>query len=229
MLNKSDSGTPYRSIPCARSLCVALHPFWRSLNALLCDNAGPKTLYLEFAFGSQYQPLTMQLGLLASGVTLSCFVSCTLVNGLRHRVERGSSTGSLSSGSNGNFLQQIDEQDNPLSLHPKPPQDPSVHSYTVGDPDNPRMRPLSFQLKVPKTLTVTTWEPTLHANLKSTLPSILRQLSVEASQVAALASEGVPLVAEAIQAIQSGKHISYVPSDIARRGRVSNIGSWINE
>ncbi|KAI4193651.1 MAG: hypothetical protein LQ346_003867 [Caloplaca aetnensis] len=171
----------------------------------------------------------MQLSLLASALITNFFLPCALVNGLSHRVERDSSTGSLFPGSNPNCLQQNDDQDNPLCLHPRPPKDPSVHSYTIGDPDNPRMRPLSFQLTVPKTLTVKTWEPTLHANLKSTLPSILKQLSVEASQVAALASEGVPLVAEAIKAIKSGKSISDIPADIARREIISNIGRWINK
>ncbi|KAL8916130.1 MAG: hypothetical protein Q9208_008697 [Pyrenodesmia sp. 3 TL-2023] len=91
------------------------------------------------------------------------------------------------------------------------------------------MRPLSFQLTVPKTLTVALWEKTLNANLKSTLPSILRQLGVDASQVVTLASEGVPLVAEAITAIQSGQSIPDIPSDIARRELISNIGSWIRK
>ena len=91
------------------------------------------------------------------------------------------------------------------------------------------MRPISFQLMVPKTLTVASWEKTLHANLESTLPSILRQLGVEASQVAALASEGVPLVVEAITDIQSGDSTLDIPSDIARRELVSNIGSWIKK
>ncbi|KAL8904185.1 MAG: hypothetical protein Q9207_003448 [Kuettlingeria erythrocarpa] len=171
----------------------------------------------------------MQLGLLASALILTFFIPCTLVNGLSHKVERDPSTRSLSPGSNLNCLQQNDDQDNPLCLHPRPPKDPSVHSYTIGDPDNPRMRPLSFQLTVPKTLTVKTWEPTLHANLKSTLPSILRQLSVEASQVAALASEGVPLVVEAIKALKGGRSIPDRPSDIARREIISGIGHWINK
>ncbi len=91
------------------------------------------------------------------------------------------------------------------------------------------MRPLSFQVTVPKTLTVKTWEPTLHANLKSALPSILKQLSVEASQVAALASEGVPLVVKAIRAIKGGKSNPDIPSDIARREIISGIGNWINK
>ena len=171
----------------------------------------------------------MHLGLLASALILRFFGPSTLVNGLINQAERDLSSKSLSSRSSHNCLQETNDKNNPLCLRPRPPQDPSVQSYTISDPDNPRMRPISFQLMVPKTLTVASWEKTLHANLESTLPSILRQLGVEASQVAALASEGVPLVVEAITDIQSGDSTLDIPSDIARRELVSNIGSWIKK
>lgn len=181
------------------------------------------------AFGFLYKLVRMHLGLLASALVLRFFVPCMLVNGLTHKAERDSSSKSLPSRSSHSCLQETNDKNNPLCIRPRPPQEPSVHSYTISDPDNPRMRPLSFQLTVPKTLTVASWEKTLHANLKSTLPSILRQLGVDASQVVALASEGVPLVVEAITAIQSGKSIPDIPSDIARRELISNIGSWIRK
>ncbi|KAL8654602.1 MAG: hypothetical protein Q9210_001415 [Variospora velana] len=171
----------------------------------------------------------MQLGLLASALILSFLVPCTLVNGLSHRAEHDSSSRGLSSEFDHTCLPQIDDKNNPLCLRPKHPQDTSVHSYTVSDPDNPRMRPFSFQLTVPKSLTVVTWEKSLDANLKSTLPSILRQLGVAASQVVALASEGVPLVVDAITAILSGKSNPDISSDIARRELISDIRSWIRK
>lgn len=163
----------------------------------------------------------MHLGLLPSVLLLNLAFSFA--------AERAPSSRSLASRFNRNCIQQIEDENYPLCLRPRPPRDPSVHSYTISDPDNPRMRPFSFQLTVPKTLTPATWDKSHVANLQSTLPSILRQLGVDPRPVAALVSEGLPFIVAAIQAIQSKESIRSTPSDIVRREPTSNIRNWIEK
>ncbi|KAL8649937.1 MAG: hypothetical protein Q9226_005359 [Calogaya cf. arnoldii] len=57
----------------------------------------------------------------------------------------------------------------------------------------------------------------------------MKQLSVEASQISALTSEGIPLIAEAVLALQTGRSLPDEPSGIARRGLFSKVGKWIKK
>lgn len=107
------------------------------------------------------------------------------------------------------------------------PPDPSVKTYTIKDPDFPR--PLSFKIQVPESLTIETWDTTLKSNLEATLPSMLKQLSVDASQISALATEGIPLISEAVLALQTGVSLPDDSSDLARRGIFSKIGKWVKK
>lgn len=88
---------------------------------------------------------------------------------------------------------------------------------------------MSFKITVPNSLTVDTWDATLQSNLEVTLPSMMKQLSVEASQISALTSEGIPLITEAVLALQTGASLPDESSDIARRGLFSKIGKWIKK
>ncbi|KAL8652106.1 MAG: hypothetical protein Q9210_002879 [Variospora velana] len=120
-----------------------------------------------------------------------------------------------------------DELDRPCQP-PKTPMDPSVHSYTIKDQDNPKIPPVTFRITVPGALTMGTWDKTLLANLRITVPSILRQLSVEAKQIPALTLEGIPLLVEALRAVLSGLSLSDAPSRIARRDSLSAIREWVD-
>ncbi|KAL9016221.1 MAG: hypothetical protein Q9185_006421 [Variospora sp. 1 TL-2023] len=111
---------------------------------------------------------------------------------------------------------------------PKPPLGPSVHDYTIRDQDNPKIPPVTFRITVPEALTVGTWDKNLLANLRITVPSILRQLSVEAKQIPALTLQGIPLLVQALRAVLSGQSLSDVPSRIARRDSLSAIRQWID-
>ncbi|KAL8959673.1 MAG: hypothetical protein Q9193_003497 [Seirophora villosa] len=128
-------------------------------------------------------------------------------------------------------------RDCPLSTGPElnrpcppqePPEDPSVHSYTIQDPDNPQSPPIRFKITVPKTLTVATWDKTLLTNLRNTVPSILRQLEVDPKQIPALTLKGIPLLVEALRVVLSGESLSGAPSHLARRDSLSAIRGWIN-
>ncbi|KAI4275026.1 MAG: hypothetical protein LQ337_003514 [Flavoplaca oasis] len=171
----------------------------------------------------------MHLGLLPIALLLTWSLPFAHADGLNQKFESATTNRSLASTFNNNCSQQIEDKNNPICLHPGPPRDPLVHSYTVSDPDNPWMRPFSFHLTVPRTLTAATWAKVQIANLRSTLPSILTQLGVDPSQVAALVSEGIPLVVAANDAIHSKRSILSPPSNFARREPTSNIRSWVRK
>ncbi|KAL8887939.1 MAG: hypothetical protein Q9215_004550 [Flavoplaca cf. flavocitrina] len=169
----------------------------------------------------------MHLGPLPIALLLTLALSLAHADGLNQTFESATTNRSLASTFNNNCSQQIEDKSNPLCLDPKPPRDPSVHSYTISDPDNLWMRPFSFHLTVPRTLTAATWGKIQIANIRTTLPLILRQLGVDPTQVAALVSEGLPLVVAANDAIHSRRSIFSPPSNFVRREPTSNIRSWI--
>ncbi|KAL8831905.1 MAG: hypothetical protein Q9170_005098 [Blastenia crenularia] len=113
-------------------------------------------------------------------------------------------------------------------VNPPPPPDPSIHSYTINDPAI-YTKPISVQVTVPDTISVDTYNDVLLTNLQTTLPITLKQLNVDAAQISALASEGVPLLVEAITAVQSGLSLPDTASDLVRRGFFSKIGRWIKK
>ena len=171
----------------------------------------------------------LHLGPLPIALLLTWALSFAHADGLNQKFESATTNRSLASTSNNNCSQQIEDKSNPLCLDPKPPRDPSVHSYTISDPDNLWMRPFSFHLTVPRTLTAATWGKIQVANIRSTLPFILRQLGVDPTQVAHLVSEGIPLVVAADDAIRSKRSILSPPSNLVRREPTSNIRDWIRK
>ena len=118
----------------------------------------------------------------------------------------------------------------PCRQKPDPPlpSDPSIHSYTINDPGI-FGKAISIKITVPDTLSVETWNDVLLANLQTTLPITLQQFNVDASQIPVLASEGIPLLVEAITAVQSGLSLPDTDTDIVRRGFLSKIGKWIKK
>lgn len=121
-----------------------------------------------------------------------------------------------------------EDEPNPICHPPPPAQDPSVHSYTINDPNINKI-PINVKITVPDTLSVETWNDTLLANLKTTLPATLKQLYVDPDQISTLAEEGLPYLFEAITTIQSGLSLPDVSSDLVRRGLFSKIGNWIKK
>ena len=79
---------------------------------------------------------------------------------------------------------------------------------------------------MPDTLSVNTWNETLLANLEITLPNTLERFNVDASQISTLAPEGLPLLMEAIDALQSGLSLPDTDIVLARRGFFPKIGRW---
>lgn len=215
-MRQKDHAQPDRR-PCA--------PLIESHPSPICNRG----LHQTTALASRSTFLTMHLGLLPIALLLTWSLPFAHADGLNQKFESATTNRSLASTFNNNCSQQIEDKNNPICLHPGPPRDPLVHSYTVSDPDNPWMRPFSFHLTVPRTLTAATWAKVQIANLRSTLPSILTQLGVDPSQVAALVSEGIPLVVAANDAIHSKRSILSPPSNFARREPTSNIRSWVRK
>lgn len=126
----------------------------------------------------------------------------------------------------------IEGEPNPIChpVHdPPPPADPSVHSYTINDPAI-FAKPISIKVTVPDTISVDTYNDVLLTNLQTTLPLTLTQLNVDAAQIPALAAEGIPLLVEAITAVQNGISLPDVAdSDLVRRGFFSKIGRWVKK
>ncbi|KAI4141949.1 MAG: hypothetical protein LQ341_003366 [Variospora aurantia] len=169
----------------------------------------------------------MRLILLASAWFLTSSLTLAHADSSNTVIERGASTKSVPKVPR-RCPEYNDDEPHPICGPPRPPIDPSVHSYTVKDPANPN-KPVSFKITVPETLTVATWDETLLTNLRTTVPSMLRQLSVDTNQISALTSEGIPLIVEAITAVQSGLSLPDDSSGIARRGLFSKIGRWIKK
>ena len=109
-----------------------------------------------------------------------------------------------------------------------PVEDPSVHSYTINDTEISGS-PIPIEITVPGTLSVDTWNDILLANLKTTLPNTLGQFNVDASQISALTAEGLPLLVEAISALQSGSSLPDTEFVLARRGLFCKIGRCLKE
>lgn len=171
----------------------------------------------------------MHLSMLASFFILTfSFFPIAHADASRPFHERAASSTSLSSRVKRECSPSTeDELDRPCPP-PKPPLGPSVHDYTIRDQDNPKIPPVTFRITVPGALTVGTWDKNLLANLRITVPSILRQLSVEAKQIPALTLQGIPLLVQALRAVLSGQPLSDVPSRIARRDSLSAIRQWID-
>ena len=106
--------------------------------------------------------------------------------------------------------------DEPASIcgRPRPTETassgPTVQSYTVNDPEKYPNK-ISVKIAVPDKLNdEKAYNDALVDNLKSNLPNTLQQLQVDPAQIPALAEEGLPLLFEAITAVQNG---SSLPDD----------------
>ncbi|KAL8686667.1 MAG: hypothetical protein Q9218_006946, partial [Villophora microphyllina] len=116
----------------------------------------------------------------------------------------------------------------PVEDPPEDPPDPSVHSYTINDPEVYK-KPIAISITVPSTLSVQTWNDVLLANLQTTLPSTLKQFNVATDQISALTKEGLPLLLDAITAVQSGLSLPDDNANLVRRGFFSKIGKFIKK
>ena len=132
----------------------------------------------------------------------------------------------------------LPEADEPAPIcggGPRPTQTASsastVQSYTVNDPEK-YPNEISVKITVPNELDDKAYNAALLDNLKSNLPNTLQQLQVDPAQIPALAEEGLPLLLEAITAVQNGSSLSDDPGSEtarARRGLFSKIGKWIKK
>lgn len=174
----------------------------------------------------------MYLSLITSVLLVTTFIASAQADISSAFAERAANSGST-------FTSRIkrrcpiptEEDPNPYChppTPPAPPPDPSVHSYTINDPAIYNI-PISVKTTVPDTLSVETWNDVLLSNLQTTLPITLKQFNVDAGQIAALASEGLPLLVEAITAVQSGLSLPDADSELARRGLFSKIGNWLKK
>lgn len=124
-----------------------------------------------------------------------------------------------------------EEEPNPTChpIHdPPPPPDPTIHSYTINDASM-FTKPISVKVTVPDTISVDTYNDVLLTNIQTTLPITLQQLNVDPAQISALVSEGVPLIVEAITAVQNGLSLPDADLKLVRRGFLSRIGRWIKK
>ncbi len=174
----------------------------------------------------------MYLSLVISVLLVTAFTASAQADISSALAQRAANSGSTSSSRiKRRCPLETEEDPNPYCrppTPPPPPPDPSVHSYTINDPAM-YQSPISIKITVPDTLTVETWNDVLLSNLQTTLPITLKQFNVDAGQIAALAEEGLPLLVEAITAVQSGLSLPDADSELARRGLFSRIGNWLKK
>lgn len=180
--------------------------------------------------GFHYGPLRMHLRLVTSVWILTSSIAFAQANTLAPLPEHAAGSRSTFSKFKRRCPLPTEEDPNPPCrppVEPPEPTDPSIHSYTVNDPGIFH-KPISIKINVPDTISVETWNDVLD-NLQTTLPTTLKQFNVDASQIPALASEGIPLLVEAITAVHNGLSLPDTDAALARRGLFSKIGRWIKK